>query len=539
MEPAPVVILVHGAWHGAWAWSAVVERLDGRGHPHDRRSISRARGLDTDALGDLHDDAETVRAAIARRGGTGARRGPLLRRAARRRGRGRREPHLLYLTAFMIEPGQSLLGLRDGVEPEWWVTSEDGRTLLPDDPVHVFYEDCAPEVAARAVAALVPQRKDAFLQETAGGRLAERAVDVRHLRARQRHPARSAGAHGDARRHRQPYRREPFAVPVAPRRGHGDHPGDARRGHRARLNDAGPRPQRLDELGGQPVVRGARRRAERARPTSCEHVRSALADGTGLRAAGAGHSFTPVVSTRRHRARHRRPAAASRTSMPARRRVTALPGTTVGEFGDPLWEAGLALANQGDIDTQAIAGAVATGHARLGHRAAELLGDAARVPARRRPRRGDRDRRDAPGAAARRAGRGRDAGRDDEPRRSRSSPAYRLARAHRALAVRRRARALGRALRGPPPLLVLLAAERALGALYGLATPAGQAMTDTCYVKLYDEARRRRRRRRARPAGASIAATASTRRTSSPTSTSSSTSCRSSAAARPSRRCAS
>ena len=33
----------------------------------------------------------------------------------------------------------------------------------------------------------------------------------------------------------------------------------------------------------------------------------------------------------------------------------------MGEFGDPLWEAGLALANQGDIDTQAIAGAVATG----------------------------------------------------------------------------------------------------------------------------------------------------------------------------------
>ena len=45
----------------------------------------------------------------------------------------------------------------------------------------------------------------------------------------------------------------------------------------------------------------------------------------------------------------------------ARRRVTALPGTTVGEFGDPLWAAGLALSNQGDIDTQAIAGAVATG----------------------------------------------------------------------------------------------------------------------------------------------------------------------------------
>jgi FAD/FMN-containing dehydrogenase len=40
--------------------------------------------------------------------------------------------------------------------------------------------------------------------------------------------------------------------------------------------------------------------------------------------------------------------------------VKAGPKTTIGDFGDPLWEQGLALANQGDIDTQAIAGAIAT-----------------------------------------------------------------------------------------------------------------------------------------------------------------------------------
>ena len=42
------------------------------------------------------------------------------------------------------------------------------------------------------------------------------------------------------------------------------------------------------------------------------------------------------------------------------RLARALPKTTIGDFGEPLWEHGLALANQGDIDTQAIAGAVAT-----------------------------------------------------------------------------------------------------------------------------------------------------------------------------------
>jgi FAD/FMN-containing dehydrogenase len=43
-----------------------------------------------------------------------------------------------------------------------------------------------------------------------------------------------------------------------------------------------------------------------------------------------------------------------------RRRVVVGPATTIGEFGHPLWEAGLALANQGDIVEQQIAGAVAT-----------------------------------------------------------------------------------------------------------------------------------------------------------------------------------
>jgi FAD/FMN-containing dehydrogenase len=44
-----------------------------------------------------------------------------------------------------------------------------------------------------------------------------------------------------------------------------------------------------------------------------------------------------------------------------RRRARALAGTTINAFGDPLWEQGLALANQGDIDKQQIAGALATG----------------------------------------------------------------------------------------------------------------------------------------------------------------------------------
>ena len=163
MEPAPVVILVHGAWHGAWAWDGIVARLSAEGI----RSVALdlpSKGRDTSALGDLRDDAETVRAAIAAAGAPALVVGHSYGGLPVSEGAGD-AAHLIYLAAFMIEPGQSLLGLRGGVEPEWWITSEDGRTVFPDDPRHVFYADCEPAVAERAEAALVPHRKAVFSQE--------------------------------------------------------------------------------------------------------------------------------------------------------------------------------------------------------------------------------------------------------------------------------------------------------------------------------------------------------------------------------------
>jgi pimeloyl-ACP methyl ester carboxylesterase len=166
MQRAPVVILVHGAWHGPWAWERVIERLTGEGI----RTVAvdlPSKGFETALLGDLHDDAEAVRAAVDAAGG------PALVVAHSYGGLPVSEgladcanaAHLIYLAAFMLERGQSLLGLRGGVEPEWWLTSADGRTLMPDNPKHVFYNDCPPEVAEAAAAALAPQRKDVVNQE--------------------------------------------------------------------------------------------------------------------------------------------------------------------------------------------------------------------------------------------------------------------------------------------------------------------------------------------------------------------------------------
>ena len=166
MQPAPVVIFVHGAWHGSWAWAAVAERLKGEGI----RTIALdlpSKGTETALLGDLHDDAEAVRAAVETAGA------PALVVAHSYGGLPVSEGlagvagavHLVYLAAFMLEPGESLLGLRGGVAPEWWIASEDGRTYVPDDPERVFYADCPPAIARSAAARLVPQRSDVFTQE--------------------------------------------------------------------------------------------------------------------------------------------------------------------------------------------------------------------------------------------------------------------------------------------------------------------------------------------------------------------------------------
>ncbi len=103
--------------------------------------------------------------------------------------------------------------------------------------------------------------------------------------------------------------------------------------------------------------------AEIAAPRSEEEVAAAVAGaaerGLSVRAAGAGHSFTPVVCTD-GLLLDVTGLAGIRSLDAERRRVVVGPATTIGEFGEPLWTAGLSLVNQGDIVAQQIAGAVST-----------------------------------------------------------------------------------------------------------------------------------------------------------------------------------
>lgn len=89
-------------------------------------------------------------------------------------------------------------------------------------------------------------------------------------------------------------------------------------------------------------------------------VAQAAAAGRKVRVVGSRHSFVPfwndddvILDLRKLRGIVAVDAAAARVEIRA--------GTVIADLGAPLWDAGFALANMGDIDRQALAGAISTG----------------------------------------------------------------------------------------------------------------------------------------------------------------------------------
>ncbi len=118
--------------------------------------------------------------------------------------------------------------------------------------------------------------------------------------------------------------------------------------------------QQWSNWGGNQVCTPALTVRPQSQQETIDAVRYAIKEGLSVRVAGTGHSFTPVVQTGGMMLD------LSSTQQITgidtdRQRVRALGGTAISEFGEPLWQKGLSLSNQGDIDVQAIAGAVSTG----------------------------------------------------------------------------------------------------------------------------------------------------------------------------------
>ncbi|MBI1211186.1 MAG: FAD-binding protein [Alphaproteobacteria bacterium] len=106
-------------------------------------------------------------------------------------------------------------------------------------------------------------------------------------------------------------------------------------------------------------VRAAPQRS--VNPGTEAEIVAAVRDGPApVRVAGTGHSFTPIVESNGSLLSLDGIAGVVRTDANAQT-ATVRAGSKIHALGRPLYDAGLALKNQGDIDRQAIAGAVGTG----------------------------------------------------------------------------------------------------------------------------------------------------------------------------------
>jgi len=158
----PTLVLVHGAWHGAWCWERLIAELERRGH----RSIAVDLPCDDVSAGTQAYAASVIDAVasieeplVVVGHSLGGLTIPLVAAA-------RPVERLVFLCALIAVPGRSL---RDQLSEDHTIFApgfnggpaqdELGRSVWPDreQAIAAFYADCPREVAQRAAERLRPQ----------------------------------------------------------------------------------------------------------------------------------------------------------------------------------------------------------------------------------------------------------------------------------------------------------------------------------------------------------------------------------------------
>ena len=157
------IILVHGAWHGAWVWSDLITRLDEVGIPAQAIDLP-GHGMSPLPPSDVNGDAEAL-AYVAQRVGpdaiwVGHSYGGAVISAASALAP---VAHLVYVAAFALESGESVNGflraaprhhvaLADAMQP-----GDTASTLSPDAAGDLLFRGLNPSVTVSHVARLGPQ----------------------------------------------------------------------------------------------------------------------------------------------------------------------------------------------------------------------------------------------------------------------------------------------------------------------------------------------------------------------------------------------
>ncbi len=161
-------LLIHGAWHGGWCFDRLVPMLEAQGHVVSAPTLPGIGGTDLELAGTTLDhwaafiarQAHTLPAPVILVGHSRA--GIAISAAAEH------DPAafaaLVYLTAFLVPPGQSMAQVRDDFprDPVFDAgLSEAARgvalAISQEAAIATFYGDCAPADQDWAAAQLVPE----------------------------------------------------------------------------------------------------------------------------------------------------------------------------------------------------------------------------------------------------------------------------------------------------------------------------------------------------------------------------------------------
>jgi pimeloyl-ACP methyl ester carboxylesterase len=158
VDETATVVLVHGAWHGAWCWEKVTPRLDEAGVPWLAVDLP---------LTSFEDDIDSTRAVIDGADGAVVLCGHSYGGAVITEAGGQSNvQRLVYLAAFACDAGESPANTAPDAEAPTTdleralVISDDGATILLDETTAPasFFHDCTPEDVEAAVARLRPMQ---------------------------------------------------------------------------------------------------------------------------------------------------------------------------------------------------------------------------------------------------------------------------------------------------------------------------------------------------------------------------------------------
>jgi pimeloyl-ACP methyl ester carboxylesterase len=159
------VLLVHGAMNTPWIWEPVQERLTAQGIASTAVQLPSSHP-DSRAVQDLEADVAVLRAAIE------AAPGPVVLAANSYggvpatwvAGETAKVTEIVYMAAFLLEPGHSILDWLGGAFPDTWEFSSDGRALKFGDVESGLLNGVDPALATEVVKRLYWVSVESFSQ---------------------------------------------------------------------------------------------------------------------------------------------------------------------------------------------------------------------------------------------------------------------------------------------------------------------------------------------------------------------------------------